>query len=84
MTVHALEPQPLAFRVRPQADECFDSWIDRVAAAGLFSTGKLVHASRTLAWPLRKSPPEILVRSGLRSPSANAETLLTCTHTTHP
>lgn len=33
MTVHALEPQPLAFRVRPQADECFDSWIDRVAAA---------------------------------------------------
>jgi hypothetical protein len=33
MTAHALEPQPLAFRVRPQADECFDSWIDRVAAA---------------------------------------------------
>lgn len=33
MTVHALEPQPLAFRVRPQTDECFDSWIDRVAAA---------------------------------------------------
>jgi hypothetical protein len=33
MTVLALEPQPLAFRVRPQADECFDSWIDRVAAA---------------------------------------------------
>jgi hypothetical protein len=24
MTVLALEPQPLAFRVRPQADECFD------------------------------------------------------------
>ena len=33
MTVQVLEPQPLAFRVRPQADECFDSWIDRVVAA---------------------------------------------------
>jgi len=33
MTALALEPQPLAFRVRPPADECFDSWIDRVAAA---------------------------------------------------
>jgi hypothetical protein len=33
MTALALEPQPLAFRVRPQADECFDSWIDRVADA---------------------------------------------------
>ncbi|MES2066142.1 MAG: TniQ family protein [Pseudomonadota bacterium] len=28
-----LEPEPLAFRVRPQADECFDSWVDRLAAA---------------------------------------------------
>jgi len=33
MTALALEPQSLAFRVRPQADECFDSWIDRVAVA---------------------------------------------------
>ena len=28
-----LEPEPLAFRVRPQADECFDSWVDRLAGA---------------------------------------------------
>jgi hypothetical protein len=28
-----LEPEPLAFRVRPLADECFDSWIDRVTRA---------------------------------------------------
>jgi hypothetical protein len=28
-----LEPEPLAFRVRPQPQECFDSWIDRLAAA---------------------------------------------------
>ena len=28
-----LEPEPLAFRVRPQADECFDSWFDRLAVA---------------------------------------------------
>ena len=33
MIALGLEPEPLAFRVRPQADECFDSWIDRVAAA---------------------------------------------------
>lgn len=33
MSALVLEPQPLAFRIRPQADECFDSWIDRVAAA---------------------------------------------------
>ena len=28
-----LEPEPLAYRVRPLAEECFDSWIERVAAA---------------------------------------------------
>lgn len=33
MSALALEAQPLAFRVRPQVDECFDSWVDRVASA---------------------------------------------------
>lgn len=28
-----LEPEPLAFRVRPQAEECVDSWLDRLTAA---------------------------------------------------
>lgn len=30
MIALGLEPEPLAFRVRPLADECFDSWIDRM------------------------------------------------------
>jgi hypothetical protein len=33
MITFGLEPEPLAFRVRPLVDECFDSWIDRVAFA---------------------------------------------------
>ena len=33
MIALGLEPEPLAFRVRPLADECFDSWIDRVTRA---------------------------------------------------
>ncbi len=33
MIALGLEPEPLAFRMRPFADECFDSWIDRVALA---------------------------------------------------
>lgn len=33
MIALGLEPEPLAFRVRPLADECFDSWIDRVGSA---------------------------------------------------
>ena len=28
-----LDPEPLAFRIRPQPDECFNSWIGRVAIA---------------------------------------------------
>ena len=30
---HKQESEPLALRVRPQADECFDSWIERMALA---------------------------------------------------
>lgn len=30
MTPDAPERTPLAFRVRPQPDECFDSWLDRI------------------------------------------------------
>lgn len=33
MIVLGLEPEPLAFRVRPLGDECFDSWIDRLTRA---------------------------------------------------
>lgn len=28
-----LDPEPLAFRVRPQVEECVDSWLDRLTAA---------------------------------------------------
>lgn len=37
-----LEPEPLAYRVRPQADECFDSWIERVATAHEITRGALL------------------------------------------
>ncbi len=33
MIALGVEPEPLAFRVRPLGDECFDSWIDRLTRA---------------------------------------------------
>lgn len=33
MIALGLDPEPLAFRVRPLGDECFDSWIDRLIRA---------------------------------------------------
>lgn len=33
MIALGLEPEPLAFRVRPQVEECVDSWLDRLTAA---------------------------------------------------
>lgn len=38
---HRQEAEPLALRVRPQAEECFDSWIERVAVAHETTQGAL-------------------------------------------